>query len=75
MTMTRTFGGFAKRHAQHRVEALGQGPWERVIPADPAAVLGPDSTIIERYGQQEDPSRQAAQRKHGTGTCSRGLSR
>jgi hypothetical protein len=68
MTITRYFGGFTKRHVQHLVEALGQGLWARVIPADPAAVLDLDSTIFERYGQQEGSLKGHNPRKHGRPT-------
>ena len=65
MTITRYFGGFTKRHVQHLVEATGRGLWGRLIPADSSAVLDLDSTIFERYGQQEGSLRGHNPRKHG----------
>jgi hypothetical protein len=65
MTITRYFGGFTKRHVQHLVEAVGQALWERLIPAEAAAVLDLDSTIFERYGQQDGSLKGHNPRKHG----------
>jgi hypothetical protein len=65
MTVTRYFGGFSKGQVQHLVEAIGRGLWQRLIPADPAAVLDLDSTIFERYGQQEGSLKGHNPRKHG----------
>ncbi len=65
MTITRYFGGFTKGHVQHLIETTGRGLWARLIPADPEAVLDLDSTIFERYGQQEGSLRGHNPRKHG----------
>ncbi len=65
MTVTRYFGGFSQGQVQHLVEAVGRGLWGRLIPADPAAVLDLDSTIFERYGQQEGSLKGHNPRKHG----------
>lgn len=65
MTITRYFGGFTKQHVQHLVDSVGSGLWGRLIPADPTAVLDLDSTIFERYGQQEGSLKGHNPRKHG----------
>jgi hypothetical protein len=65
MTITRYFGGFAPGHVQHLVEVTGQLLCERLIPADPSAVLDLDSTVFERYGQQEGSLKGHNPRKHG----------
>lgn len=65
MTITRYFGAFTKQHVQHLVDSVGSGLWGRLIPADPTAVLDLDSTIFERYGQQEGSLKGHNPRKHG----------
>lgn len=65
MTITRYFGGFSRHHVQHLEEVTGGVLGERLVPADPAAVLDLDSTIFERYGQQEGSLKGHNPRKHG----------
>ncbi len=65
MTITRYFGGFRPNHVQHLVEVTGLLLGERLIPADPSAVLDLDSTVFERYGQQEGSLKGHNPRKHG----------
>lgn len=65
MTITRYFGGFRPGHLQHLVEVTGRLLGERLIPADPSAVLDLDSTVFERYGQQEGSLKGHNPRKHG----------
>jgi hypothetical protein len=65
MTITRYFGGWKSGHVQHLVEVTGRLLGERLIPANPSAVLDLDSTVFERYGQQEGSLKGHNPRKHG----------
>jgi len=65
MTITRYFGGFGPGHVQHLMEITGRLLGGRLIPADPDAVLDLDSTVFERYGQQEGSLKGHNPRKHG----------
>lgn len=65
MTLTRYFGGFVRSQVEHLSEVL----WSRVAgklrPTSLGAVLDLDSTVFERYGQQEGSLKGHNPRKHG----------
>jgi hypothetical protein len=65
MTLTRYFGGFVRSQVEHLSEVL----WSLVARALRAPALGMvldlDSTVFERYGQQEGSLKGHNPRKHG----------
>jgi hypothetical protein len=65
MTLTRYFGGFVRAQVEQLVELLWSWMLQR-LPATPlGAVLDLDSTVFERYGQQEGSLKGHNPRKHG----------
>lgn len=65
MTITRYFGGLRAGHVQHLVEVTGRLLAERLIPKSPSAVLDLDSTVFQRYGEQEGSLKGHNPQKHG----------
>lgn len=65
MTVTRYFGGFARSHVEHLARVLWRFTLARVVVPSLGAVLDLDSTVFERYGQQEGSRKGHNPRKHG----------
>ncbi len=65
MTVTRYFGGWVQAQVEQLVEVLWRWQLAR-LPAQPlGAVLDLDSTVFERYGEQEGSLKGHNPRKHG----------
>ena len=65
MTLTRYFGGFVHSQAEHLSAVLGEFTRARVTAPPVGEVLDLDSTVFERYGQQEGSLKGHNPRKHG----------
>jgi hypothetical protein len=65
MTLTRYFGGFVRVQVEQLVELLWRWMLQRLPAAGLGAVLDLDSTVFERYGEQEGSRKGHNPRKHG----------
>ena len=65
MTLTRYFGGFVHSQAEHLSAVLGEFTRARVTAPALGEVLDLDSTVFERYGQQQGSLKGHNPRKHG----------
>lgn len=65
MTVTRYFGGFVRSQVEHMTEVLWRFTAERLRCPSLGMVLDLDSTVFERYGQQEGSLKGHNPRKHG----------
>jgi Transposase DDE domain group 1 len=65
MTLTRYFGGFVRAQVEQLVELLWRWMLQRLPAAPLGAVLDLDSTVFERYGEQEGSRKGHNPRKHG----------
>ncbi len=64
-TLTRYFGGFVQAQVEHLSDRLGEFLAARLVCPAEGEVLDLDSTVFERYGQQEGSLRGHNPRKHG----------
>lgn len=65
MTLTRYLGGFVRSQVEHLTEVLWRFTLARLPSAALGVVLDLDSTVFERYGQQEGALKGHNPRKHG----------
>jgi hypothetical protein len=65
MTLTRYFGGFVRSQVEHMANVLWRFTVTRLRVPSLGAVLDLDSTVFERYGQQEGSLKGHNPRKHG----------
>ena len=64
-SLTRYFGGFVRSQVEHLSEVLGRLVLGRMAPVAGGEVLDLDSTVFERYGEQEGSLKGHNPRKHG----------
>jgi hypothetical protein len=65
MSLTRYFGGFVQSQVNHLADVLGNLVMRGVQSVPEGEVLDLDSTVFERYGQQEGSVKGHNPRKHG----------
>lgn len=65
MTVTRYFGGLVRSQVEHLSAVLWQFTARRLQAPALGAVLDLDSTVFERYGQQQGSLKGYNPRKHG----------
>lgn len=65
MTVTRYFGGFVRSQVEHLSEVLWHLTRSRLGSSELGSVLDLDSTVFERYGQQEGSLKGHNPKKHG----------
>ena len=64
MTLTRYFGGFVRGQVEHLSAVLSEFALARLVPREPVT-MDLDSTVFERYGNQEGSLKGHNPRKHG----------